>query len=87
MGLSSEMDINVVHRYSHLREKLLCTTYNTLGVKLTGTLQVCNGCARSKAKSRTVRKKTYTIASQPGESISVDTTGTFPESLIDNGLV
>ena len=38
LGLSSKMEINVVHRYSYMGEKLLCTTYNALGVKLTGTL-------------------------------------------------
>ena len=58
LGLSSDMDINVVHRYSHLVEKFLRATYNALGVKLTGTLQVCDVCAHSKAKSRVVRKKT-----------------------------
>ena len=78
------MDINVVHRYSHMGEKLLRTTYNDLSVKLTGTLKVCDGCARSKAKSHVVRKKTYMRASHPGEVIFVDTTGPFPESLIGN---
>ena len=48
--LSSDMDINVVHRYSHMGEFVLLITCNTLGVKLTGTLQVCNGYVRSKAK-------------------------------------
>ena len=67
-----------------MREKLLRTTYNALGVKLTGTLQVCDGCARSKAKSHAVRKKTYTRASHPGEMIFVDTTGPSPQSLIGN---
>ena len=74
----------MLHRYSHLREKLLRTTYNALGFKLTGTLKFCDGCARSKAKSRAVRNKTYTRASQPGESIVVDTTDPFPDSLIGN---
>ena len=60
------------------------TTYNAIGVKLTGTLQVCDVCASSKAKARAVRKKTYTRASQPGERIFVDTTGPFTESLIEN---
>ena len=83
-NLGLYMDINVVHRYSHLGEKLLRTTYNTLGVKLTGTLQVCEGCAQSKEKSRVVRKKTYIRELQPRERIFVDTTGSFPESLIGN---
>ena len=76
------MDINVVHRYSHIKEKLFRINYYPLRVKLTGTLQVCGGCARSKAKACTVRKKTYTRASQIGESSLVNTTGPFPESLI-----
>ena len=84
MGISSDMDINVVHRYSHLVEKFFRTTYNALGVKLTGTLQVCDDCARSKAKERALIKNTYTRASQPGERIFVDTTGPFPECLIGN---
>ena len=78
------MDINVVHKYSHMGERLLCTTYNALGVKLTGTLQVYDGCARSKAKYCTVRKKTYTRVSQPVERIFVDTTGPFLETFIWN---
>ena len=78
------MDINVVHMYSHMGEKLLHTTYIALGVKLTGTLKVCDGCERSKEKARTVRKKTYTRASHPGEIIFMDTTGPFSESLIGN---
>ena len=78
------MDINVVHWYSHLGEKLLYITYNALGVKLTGTLQVCDVCARSKSKSHAVINKTYTRVSNSVESICVDTTGPFPESLIGN---
>ena len=59
MGLSSEMYINVVHRYSHLGEKLLHITYNDIGVKLTVTLEICDGCARSKAKACAVREKIH----------------------------
>ena len=62
----------------------MCTTYNALGVKLTGTLQVYDGCARYKAKYCTVRKKTYTRVSQPVERIFVDTTGPFSEIFIWN---
>ena len=59
----------MVYRYSHLREKLFRITYNYLGVKLKGMLQVCGGCARSKEKACAVRKKTYTRASKPRENI------------------
>ena len=84
LGLSSKMDINVVQRYSHLGEQLLRTTYNALSVKLTVSLQVCGGFARYKAKACAVRKKTYAIASNPGEMIFVHTAGPLLESLIGN---
>ena len=74
----------MVHRYSNLVEKLFHTAYKDLCVKLTGTLQVFDGCVRSKAKSCAVRNKTYTRASHPGIRIFVDTTGPFPESIIGN---
>ena len=78
------MNINVVHGYSHMGEKLLRITYNALGVKLTGTIQIFGGCARSKAKSRAVQKNTYMRASHLGASIFVYKTGPFPYSLIGN---
>ena len=84
MGLSSEMDIDLVHRYSHLGENLLRTTYNNLGVKLTGTIEVCDGCAQPKTKSNAVGENNYTRDSQLGERISVDKNGTFLERLIGN---
>ena len=59
-------------------------TYNAIGVKLTGTLQVFDGCAQFKAKSRAMGGNTYTRASHPRERIFVDRTGPFPESLIGN---
>ena len=55
-----------------------------MGVKLTGTLEVCDGCTISKSKSRAVRKKTHTRAKNPEESILVDTTGPFLKILICN---
>ena len=61
-GLSSKMDINVIHRYSHLGGGFLRTIYNALSIKLTGTLQVFDGCACSKEKAHAVRKNKYTIA-------------------------
>ena len=56
LSLTSEMDINVVHKYSYLVEKLLRIKYNALCVNLKLTLQFCGGCARSKAKSFAVSK-------------------------------
>ena len=72
----------MVCQYSHLIEKLLSLTYDALGLKLNGALQVCDGCARSKAKPHSIIKKTYTGASNTAESIFVDTTGPLLEILI-----
>ena len=78
------MNINVVHGYSYMGEKLLRITYNALGVKLTVTIQFCGGFACSKAKSRAVQKNTYMRASHLGARIFVYATGPFPEILIWN---
>ena len=70
---------------THIWEKSCCVQHITLlGVKLKGTLQVFDGCARSKGKLLAVRKTNYTRVSHPGKSISVDTTGPLPEILIGN---
>ena len=58
--------------------------YNSLGVKLTGKLQVCDGCEIYKAKARAFRNKTYMRASQLGEKIFVYTAGPFTDILIGN---
>ena len=55
--IKSEMDIDLVHSYSHLGEKLLCIKYNTPSVKFIGTLQVYDGCAQS--KERQIREKGF----------------------------
>ena len=60
MDLPQTMDVNFAQRYSHIGEKLLHLTYDTLGVQFIVTLEVCGGCAQSKAKALVVRKKTYT---------------------------
>ena len=70
--------------YSHLGETLLRITYKDLRVKLTGALQVCDGCDRSKEKARAVRNKTYKRASNTGERIFVDNTGPFLDIFIGN---
>ena len=78
------MDINVFHRYSLIREKLLCITYNAIGIKLTDTLQACDRCTSSTVKSRVVSKNTYTRVSQPLERIFVETAGPFSKRLVGN---
>ena len=69
MGLPHTLDITVAHRYSHLIEKLLHLTYDALWFQLDGTLEVCDGFARSKARSCSVRNKTHTQVANPVEKI------------------
>ena len=59
-------------------------TYDALGIKLTGTLEGCDGCARYKSKERAVRKIKYTQETNTGKRIFVDTTDPFPKILIKN---
>ena len=59
IGLPQEIDINVAHRYLFLEERWLSLTCDALGIKLTRTLEVFDGCEIPKEKEHTVRKKTY----------------------------
>ena len=63
---------------------MLCLNYEALAFQFTGILEVCDGCVCLKAKARALRKKTYIRATNPEESIFVDTDGPFPESIIGN---
>ena len=60
MALPQTMDINVAHQYSHIGDKLLHLTYDTLGIQFIVTLEGCDGCAQWKAKAHVGRNKTYT---------------------------
>ena len=59
-------------------------TCDVLGFQLTGTLEVCDMCARLKAQAHAVKKKIYKRAKNTGETVFVDMTGTLPEILIGN---
>ena len=73
------IDINVAHGLCHLREKLMRATFNSFGVKLSGTLLPCDGCCRTNAKAKGVRKSTATSATEIGERLLIDTSGPSPE--------
>ena len=74
----TEMDIDMAHQYSHLGGKKMRLTYDYPEFNFTRTLEVCEGCTRSMAKVSAVRKKKYTRATKPRETIFVDRTGTSP---------
>ena len=57
---------------------------DALGVKLTGMIQVCDGCARSKARACTFIEKRYTQDKNPDVIIFAYTTAPFPKGLIGN---
>ena len=78
------MDIKVVHRYSRLGRNFLHLAYGTLGVKLTGMLQVFDDFSISKAKACSVINNLYKRASNPVKRVFLYTTGPFPGSLIGN---
>ena len=69
--------------------KHFCLVYDSLGVQLTGNIEVCYECACSKSKALAVRNKSYMQATNLGEIIFVNSTGPFPEILIETviGLV
>ena len=69
LGVPHIIDINIVHTYSCIREKLLCLTFDALEIQLTGSLKVCESFSCSKAKFYAVRKKTYIWATNLGENI------------------
>ena len=64
---STTMDINTAHDLlSHASEKILCTTCEYMGFKLSGTMNTCEGCGYAKARQANVKKKTTVKATEPG---------------------
>ena len=42
------------------------------GIKVTGTMELCDACALAKGKQKNVSKEAATIASKPGERLFID---------------
>ena len=66
--------------WGHKTASLLVKTAKDYGVKLTGKLSACEGCAYAKARQKRVQKNTNTKAEKPGERIFIDTAGPFHET-------
>ena len=79
------MDVNEAHRVlGHPSEKILRDTLKLNGVKPTGTLKTCDGCARAKATQKRTNKNTDTKATKPDERYYMDTSGPYAQTIGGN---
>ena len=77
------MDINESHEvYGHLNIQSLKITARNDNIKLTGNLEVCQGCNLSKEKRKVIKKVTNTKETKPGELIFVNTSGPYTKTSI-----
>ena len=76
-----KMDINEAHdKFDHPCEDLLRQTAKEFGIELTGKLESCEGCARSKAKQKRVSHTTEAKETFVGERFYLDQSGPFDKS-------
>ena len=81
----TSMDINEAHaKYGHIGEAALRATMKSLGIKMTGVMYTCEGCALAKAKAKSVPKITMSKATQPGERLCTDISGPYKKSILGN---
>jgi hypothetical protein len=66
--------------WGHKTASLLNKTAKEFGIKLTGELTPCEGCAYAKSRQKRVQKNTNNKADKPGERIFIDTAGPFHET-------
>ena len=79
----TKRDINEVHDIcGHIGEAALRDTFKSLPIDLTGTMRPCDGCAKAKAKAKSVSKVSSLKALLPGERLFVDTSGPYKRSII-----
>ena len=75
------MDHNFAHdTMGHPGNNLLEASMKVHGLKLEGSHSKCEGCAKAKAKQRSVSKTTNVKAEKPGERLYVDTSGPFSKT-------
>jgi hypothetical protein len=73
-----KVNINVLHEFlDHVGETQIRATAKEWGLNLTSKVEVCNGCARGKARQANTNKVSDTQAEHPGERLFVDLTGPF----------
>ena len=65
----------------HIGKALLEKSAKLIGWELTGTLTMCDACAKAKAQAMGVTKKASEPASKRGERLYFDTAGPYSTSL------
>jgi hypothetical protein len=69
------------HKFSHASEGILCATLKQQGIKATGTLSTCNGCARAKAKQKRMNKVSDMKSTYAGQRWYLNTSGPYNETI------
>ncbi|CAB1119190.1 unnamed protein product [Ectocarpus sp. CCAP 1310/34] len=82
-GSQSSIDYNALHcSLGHANSKTLYETARQMGIKVTGTPEHCDGCAKSKAIQRSVPKfiSSSRRTTRPLERVAMDLAGPFGKS-------
>jgi hypothetical protein len=58
--------------FGHIGEEATRKTASVYGIKVTGTMELCDACALAKGKQKNVGKETTTIAAKQGERLYID---------------
>jgi hypothetical protein len=67
--------------WAHASEKYIKSTAKELGIKTTGKLSPCFGCAQAKARQKNTSKEAKNPATKPGERFFLDLSGPFAPSI------
>lgn len=58
--------------FGHVSETATRKMADAFGIKVTGTMELCDACALAKGKQKNVAKETTTTSSKPGERLYID---------------
>jgi hypothetical protein len=67
--------------WAHASEKYIKATAKEFGIKVTGKLSPCFGCAQAKARQKNTSKEAKNPATKPGERFFLDLSGPFAPSI------
>jgi hypothetical protein len=76
------VSMDVLHTlWGHASEKYVKATAGKFGIKISGKLSPCFGCAQAKARQKNTAKLPITPATKPGERMFLDLSGPFEKSI------
>ena len=82
---ASTMNANEAHDlWGHEEINIIKKTARKLNVKLIGRKITCEGCAKAKAKAKSVKSETAKKADKPGERSFIDLSGPYAKSFGNN---